>query len=199
VDTRTPTPLTIRERTALVLFIACIIFVIFSIIISLVIGASEPMMAITFASFLFTLLPIIAIRSIRKRPPYPKYFFLHPDDAKIRINKYANGVRAMGLIYGLLMLLFTVGGALTAYEIYEPDIPGGVLIAFSGLLAIGAAAFYKLELDQNMKYSDLPPPPPVHEKEIIREKEVIIKIRCQYCGNTFNETLDQCPVCGAKK
>ena len=36
------------------------------------------------------------------------------------------------------------------------------------------------------------------EKEIIREKEVIVKIRCSYCRNLYNETLDKCPHCGGK-
>jgi signal recognition particle GTPase len=34
-------------------------------------------------------------------------------------------------------------------------------------------------------------------KEIIKEKEVIVKIRCAYCRNLFNETLNKCPTCGA--
>jgi len=37
------------------------------------------------------------------------------------------------------------------------------------------------------------------EKEIIREKEVIVKIRCSYCHNLHDETLDKCPYCGAKR
>jgi hypothetical protein len=40
---------------------------------------------------------------------------------------------------------------------------------------------------------------PVREKEIIREKEVIVKIRCPYCRGTYDETLDECPHCGAKR
>jgi len=40
---------------------------------------------------------------------------------------------------------------------------------------------------------------PVREKEIIREKEVIVKIRCPYCRGTYDETLDECPLCGAKR
>lgn len=39
----------------------------------------------------------------------------------------------------------------------------------------------------------------IREKEIIREKEVIIKIRCPYCRGTFDETLDACPNCGARR
>jgi len=39
----------------------------------------------------------------------------------------------------------------------------------------------------------------IREKEIIREKEVIVKIRCPYCRGTFDETLDTCPNCGARR
>lgn len=38
--------------------------------------------------------------------------------------------------------------------------------------------------------------PVIKEKEIIRE---IVKIRCSYCGNLYDENLDKCPHCGAKK
>ena len=33
-------------------------------------------------------------------------------------------------------------------------------------------------------------------REIIREKEVIIKVRCSYCGKPYDETLEKCPNCG---
>jgi hypothetical protein len=33
-------------------------------------------------------------------------------------------------------------------------------------------------------------------KEVIREKEVIVKIRCSHCGDLYDETLDKCPHCG---
>jgi hypothetical protein len=33
---------------------------------------------------------------------------------------------------------------------------------------------------------------------ITKEKEIIIKIRCRYCGNTYEETLDKCPQCGGR-
>jgi len=36
----------------------------------------------------------------------------------------------------------------------------------------------------------------VKEKEIIRE---IVKIRCPYCGNLYDEKLDKCPHCGGGK
>ncbi|MGD0450474.1 MAG: hypothetical protein ABSA79_05390 [Candidatus Bathyarchaeia archaeon] len=37
------------------------------------------------------------------------------------------------------------------------------------------------------------------EKEIIREKEVIIKIRCSYCKQVYDEVLDKCPQCGGRR
>jgi rubrerythrin len=36
----------------------------------------------------------------------------------------------------------------------------------------------------------------VKETEIIRE---IVKIRCSYCGNLYDETEDKCPHCGGTK
>ena len=36
----------------------------------------------------------------------------------------------------------------------------------------------------------------VKETEIIRE---IVKIRCSYCGNLYDETEDKCPHCGGNK
>lgn len=39
----------------------------------------------------------------------------------------------------------------------------------------------------------------VKEKGIVREKEVIIKVRCPYCQTFYDETLNQCPHCGAKR
>jgi hypothetical protein len=38
----------------------------------------------------------------------------------------------------------------------------------------------------------------IREKEIIKEKEVIVKIRRPYCKNPYDETLDKCPYCGAR-
>ncbi len=34
-------------------------------------------------------------------------------------------------------------------------------------------------------------------REIIKEKEVIVKVRCPYCRKLFNETANTCPNCGA--
>lgn len=36
----------------------------------------------------------------------------------------------------------------------------------------------------------------VKEKETI-QREVIVKLRCRHCGQTFEEALNRCPHCGA--
>jgi len=36
----------------------------------------------------------------------------------------------------------------------------------------------------------------VKEREIIRE---IVKIRCPYCNNLYDEKYDNCPYCGGKR
>jgi hypothetical protein len=33
-------------------------------------------------------------------------------------------------------------------------------------------------------------------REIIKEKTVIVKVRCPYCANLYDEALDKCPHCG---
>jgi hypothetical protein len=35
-------------------------------------------------------------------------------------------------------------------------------------------------------------------KEVIKEKEVIVKIRCSYCHHLFNELENKCPHCGGR-
>lgn len=39
----------------------------------------------------------------------------------------------------------------------------------------------------------------VREREIIRMKEVIVKVRCPYCHGLYDETLDVCPRCGGNR
>ena len=41
--------------------------------------------------------------------------------------------------------------------------------------------------------------PTVKEKEVIKETEVIIKVRCQYCHKLYDETANSCPHCGASR
>lgn len=39
----------------------------------------------------------------------------------------------------------------------------------------------------------------IREREIIREKEVIVKIRCPYCAKLYEEGSNVCPHCGGKR
>jgi rRNA maturation endonuclease Nob1 len=40
--------------------------------------------------------------------------------------------------------------------------------------------------------------PKISEKEVITKTTVIVKIRCPFCHNLYDETLDKCPHCGAQ-
>jgi hypothetical protein len=39
----------------------------------------------------------------------------------------------------------------------------------------------------------------VNTKEIVKEKEVIVKVRCQYCNKVYDETVDNCPFCSGAR
>ena len=46
-----------------------------------------------------------------------------------------------------------------------------------------------------------PIPPPPQEAHVMRERIVIkeiVKIKCSYCGNLYDQGSNQCPYCGAK-
>jgi aspartate carbamoyltransferase regulatory subunit len=85
----------------------------------------------------------------------------------------------------------------------------GVLV---GLLALDKVAEKeKVKLPETKEEEDFPKriepkeiePATVKEKEIIREKEfvkeVVVKVRCPYCQNLYDETLDRCPHCGGAR
>ena len=57
---------------------------------------------------------------------------------------------------------------------------------------------HRLQYDDDSSVREVVPVKEIkREKEVIREK-VVVKIRCRYCGNPYNETLDECPHCGAR-
>lgn len=70
-------------------------------------------------------------------------------------------------------------------------------VIFSGILeALGLGSVKPAEASM---YSQTQQPPAVslrqvRKKEIIREKEVIVKVKCPYCHQLYNETLDECLV-----
>jgi hypothetical protein len=198
-----------RNRTTMRLYMICIAFVGLSLITSLILGASEMMMVITFASLLLAVFPFVGINLARTGKTsivsgfQESYKTENSDGSYTSHGEYVSGpvnARGMGAAFGILMLVFTIGAAAGSNEIYYLDIPGGILLAISGFLALAGSAFYdyKGKSETTLPYPP-PPPPMINEKEIIHEKEVVVKIRCRYCQNTFNETLDNCPICGAKK
>jgi hypothetical protein len=197
-----------RNSMTMRLYMICIAFVGLSLITSLILGASEMMMVITFASLLLAIFPFIGINLARTGKTsvvsgFQESFKTENSDGSYTSHgEYVSGpvnARGMGAAFGILMLVFTIGAAAGSTEIYDLDIPGGILLAMSGFIALAGSAFYDSKGKLESALPDPPPPPMMHEKEIIREKEVVVKIRCRYCQNTFNETLDNCPMCGAKK
>jgi len=71
---------------------------------------------------------------------------------------------------------------------------GIVVIIIIALLVVRA---FRSRRDKPQSRQPLDTQQQVVGKEMAK-KEVIIKIRCSYCGNQFDETLDKCPYCGAK-
>jgi DNA-directed RNA polymerase subunit RPC12/RpoP len=61
---------------------------------------------------------------------------------------------------------------------------------------IAASIYRMLKLGRNAGLSPSDSQAPVKEREIIRE---VVKIRCSYCGNLYEETEDRCPHCGGKQ
>lgn len=84
--------------------------------------------------------------------------------------------------WGALILIFSIMGVVT-------------LLAFiGGILALAYTPMVPIPPQQPQ------PPAPIQERVIreeITKKEVIVKIRCSYCGTLYDETLDKCPNCGA--
>ena len=93
--------------------------------------------------------------------------------------------------YGVTGNLDDFGAATRYYNAVSTD-----LTELNKLLGIGGEESTVQEAEQQQTSGNLPSP---REKEIIREKEVIVKIRCEYCRRTFDETLDTCPSCGARR
>jgi hypothetical protein len=184
-----------RNRITIRLYMICIAFVGLSLITSLILGASEMMMVITFASLFLAIFPFIGINLARTGKTsivsgfQESYKTENSDGSYTSHGEYVSGpvnARGMGAAFGILMLVFTIGAAAGSTEIYDLDIPGGILLSMSGFIALVGSAFYdpKGKLETTLPYS--PHPPMKHEKEIIHEKEVVVKIRCRYCQNTFN-------------
>jgi NADH pyrophosphatase NudC (nudix superfamily) len=54
------------------------------------------------------------------------------------------------------------------------------------------------ELKSRLGGTEITEDEPIAVKEIIKEKQVIVKVRCEYCGNLYDESLDKCSTCGGR-
>jgi DNA-directed RNA polymerase subunit RPC12/RpoP len=75
----------------------------------------------------------------------------------------------------------------------------GIILLFLGLIVLlgGLAASA-----QPPPVYQQPPPQYYYQQptQVIKETEIreIVKIRCQYCGNLYEERENRCPKCGGK-
>jgi len=189
-------------------YILSIALVILACVIGAALAASEMMLVTLGASLLLSVFLAVGIYSARtgKLVSYTGFQESHRTyGAGGSYTSHGNLVtdlvdaRGFGAFFGILMMVFTVVAAATAWEIDPADVPSGVVLFASGVFAFIGAFSYKRK--------EVPPPPPMYnmpppamfERQIIREKEVIIKVRCNYCQTPFDEVLDRCPNCGAKR
>jgi hypothetical protein len=73
-----------------------------------------------------------------------------------------------------------------------------ILSAFLPIAIGGILLIYGLLPGKDAEFTGLRPPQPSAAPEVI-QKEVIVKIRCSYCGSLYEETLNKCPNCGGRK
>jgi hypothetical protein len=78
--------------------------------------------------------------------------------------------------------------------------PDPVFSLFFALIFIAVVVSIILKIVRAIKSgrlnsSSLADQPEVREREIIRE---IVKIKCPYCGQLYDQKEDKCPNCGAR-
>lgn len=86
------------------------------------------------------------------------------------------------------------GAATRAYKAVDVS-----LLGILEMLGVGSVKRAEVSTYPQAQQPRAVRPHQVREKEIIREKEVIVKVRCPHCHRLYNETLDECPHCGAKR
>jgi len=69
-------------------------------------------------------------------------------------------------------------------------------ILFFIIIVLGVAINFYRALHKPAQSSSGESAAIVKEREIIRE---IVKIRCPYCNNLYDEKYDKCPHCGGKR
>ncbi|HEY9753576.1 MAG TPA: hypothetical protein V6C97_00290 [Oculatellaceae cyanobacterium] len=191
-------------RIAPLAYLASIFFAFIALLADFTVDASTPMLILTGVAFMLSIL------------------LLTPFFTAGRV-----GARFGVYIGGLILLLVVGGALFYNVDIDPADYTGGVIVFLSGVCALLGglvARSYPKTTIVSSKAEDFKGPPanqeetaPIQgslsnqelreliaeaekkrkEKEIIREKQVIVKVRCEYCRQAFDETLDKCPNCGA--
>jgi Ca2+-dependent lipid-binding protein len=109
---------------------------------------------------------------------------------KIRID---SGFMKSEIIYVVLLVLsFFV---LTIFLGFF-GIPIFIILAYFVYARLRRASKQQLRETASTLQETQPAKETQQDREIIREKEVIVKIRCSFCNNLYDETLDKCPHCG---
>ena len=195
-----------RNSLTIKLYMVSILLVILSALIGIVLESTEFMFIIIGASLLLTVFLGAAIYSAKTGKLMAYSGFSETSKTYNSDGTYTShgnwvtdmvDARGYGAFFGILMIVFTLGAALGSWEIDPYDIPSGVVLFFSGVLALTGALLYKRSPDLPLTTTRINQA--VSQKEIIKEKEVIIKVRCNYCQTPFDETLDNCPNCGARR
>jgi len=99
-------------------------------------------------------------------------------------------------ILGLWILVCSISIATSAAKLNSDPwkhTRWGAIILISSITSFNLIALIGGIL--GLAYNPIAPSPPQQQQQTL-VKEVIIKIRCRYCGTPYDETLDKCPHCG---
>ncbi len=102
---------------------------------------------------------------------------------------------------GFIFILIGIVGIVSFRSIlssFPADVPGGFQLAstLTGLIPIAIGILLVIV----GAWSGTPTEPTTQTQQPTVIQEVIkVKVRCQYCGGLYDETMDKCPNCGAKR
>ena len=106
-------------------------------------------------------------------------------------------LRNIGMVF--MGFLFIFAGIFGIYELSNfpwdlfgtgPQIMSTVATSVPMIIGIGLIV---------VGLSPAKPVPPQGPQSVVVREVVTVKTRCSYCGTLYDETLDKCPNCGAKR
>lgn len=108
------------------------------------------------------------------------------------------GVVAMGFVFMLVGVYGIYESLRFPWYLFGPEAQlvgtlASVAPVIIGIVLVVAGMRYVREPE-----APVPSVAPVPQQVIVREV-VTVKVRCSYCGSLYDETLDKCPNCGAKR